>query len=396
MLLRSAGAILRLLRRGYASHPNGCNMTNTNLRSDPDAFVCLRPEFLARFGDDPREWPAYKQLKSFFRKTQRGSVEHEYPRLKKGQPARYRFAEALVEYVRQKYGWDVTIQDAVEPAAAQHRDDGVWMNYGKVVDVLTGPFKDVDEMYVHNKDKEIPVIARSCITYIGRENAAAGDPLDDEACLARGQRIMRRTVDEYARWLYMVRSKEYRSVMYCVVPAGEAKSLTYRRVAVTVMIAVTESAFTRNCNGQLIDHETTAADILPYGKHVFLGMVADFGNVSDVTVQDYTKAQVHCLTYQAAYFTRKLRPFSPVIFMPDAKPRHRQRLLRLGYIDTGVCLKDTDKKIMMLSSAKDAKGPWSWPHLRAYLQMLMTFQAYEFANREDWRKEDRDRRKLQG
>ncbi|WP_422929668.1 hypothetical protein [Singulisphaera sp. PoT] len=346
-------------------------------------YVRLSDETRRRFDANPRLWPKVRQFKRFFRdvKGHRGEVERKFPALRAGRPVDRVIGEAFVEYLREVLGLlEIEAAEALVDAT-NSPSLGVWDTPNKTLDALAERLQDNDLMYLHNPVKDSLLAAGMELDTVGWKLAGPGEPMDVDSCIARGERFMRRTRQEYARWMREVTRLDgmFRTVMFYL--RGE------ERIGISVALPLKERAWRAMAAGELFDSDLTQDDLLPSSRFIYMHGMSDAERV-DIANHDKTLAQARSVFYQVAYYVRNARPLRPMSLSPCCCAYYGELLRKHGYKPTGACMKDTPNPMMMLGHHKDG-GSRIWKDRVSYDISRLTVRAYLICNRAHWRREDR-------
>jgi hypothetical protein len=353
----------------------------------PKELVKFSKEFLALFAGDPRKWPKYDALKVLFRKSQKGALEHAYRDLRRGDAAEYRFAEFILTYVRERYQLARDLANPIEAAFPSGKGISLNDDYKDLYEKLPRSLSDADDMYVHNPDIECLGIADACLRQVGRYAALAKNGAID--VLALGQNAMQVEREELAKWLRMCSKAAFRSIVYAVVPEKK-KGRPSERIAVSVLLPVAESFAALYCSGKGDALDLAPNQILSEGRYIFAVILAELEAAQGKDRKTYNAAVSHCLTYQSAYFTRNLEPLAPVIFCPAPRPDERERMLELGWMNSGVCVKDTNTPILTLGKSD---GAGDERQSRLYSSLIRKYRRYREENEAEWLGHDLERKR---
>ena len=225
--------------------------------------------------------------------------------------------------------------------------------------------------------------AQMILRCLGHSTAAKGEPTDVETCIRRGEREMHREVEEFGRWIAGLWRAEPRSVIFAVAEIGGVPT----RVGVSIVIPLTDAMFAGITTGEIGDPDLKFSDVPTSSRHLYMHSVADIPELPGLSTKAKTRAQLHTVMYQSAYFTRALKLLRPVVVSLFANPLTELRLRQHGYVDTGFCLKGTDKHVAVLRHPKDG-GPRSMkPHI-LYRTVMLVLWIYRAANYKRWKRED--------
>jgi hypothetical protein len=355
-------------------------------------YVRLTPDLIGRLNEHRRGWPKRDQWCAFCRqeKGYEGPFERQYPALKRRDPVTPIVARGLIDYLRERRGWnDITLGQHSEPADSlvPDRGEGVWDTWQTVVAAVADRFEDCDEMYFHNPYRDSVVAAHMVARTVGLLNAMPGESLGDSDCEARGERHMGRSVETYARWLLAMSRREIRSVMFVVAPVRAGPPKQYVPIGATVVLPLKEDVFRRFCAGVIADGELTPDDMQQPSRHILVDAIAEPPASVGISLEEVTAAQAHCVLYQVAYFTRGLRPRRPCVVTFGGAPKYIERMRRQGYRDMGTCMPGSDKPIMLLAHPADG-GKRALRSFASYNLLKLSLGLYQLANKRQWRKED--------
>lgn len=253
--------------------------------------------------------------------------------------------------------------------------DRIWDTFGKIMKELYDHTENAGGVDVTIAGSRLVEAAEAIVAHAGRMNTASAAGRTE---VQRGEAVMGCSVEHYTHWLQSVYQANHRAVQLAADTKG-------RPVSVCVLFAVTPETFEAVCAGRLADTDISPDSMLDHGGHLFVAAVSPLGDQSGIAAIDRERAEVHCVFRQAAFFTRRLRPFRPALCTFASNRLVRERLDLHGYMPTGATLKGTEKAVMVLRKPDGGRG-------RAYYMMCRAIDVYRFAFREQWRREDRRRR----
>jgi hypothetical protein len=350
----------------------------------------LTEAFITRVNAYRFGWPKRDDFVHWYREQQgyRGSVERNWIRLERGEGVPPDIARGFVEYLSQVRDWpDATLATACRAVVpAESRDeDGVWRGWRSVLGALTGRFRDRREMYPAGEE-DCLAAARMVVICAGYKTAQPGEPLDEDACLARGERLMKLTVDDYARWLTALWRKERRVVTFAIVARKSGGKERCERVGVAVILPLSSEAARRFSAGEINGWDLGPDDLEVPAKYVFINAVGQRDLLQGYSVRERTRAEAHSALYQIAYLTNGIRPMRPTLLTIVTNPQYEQRLRRMGYRKLGVNIHGTDIPIVALRHPGEIRQPTGrdW---YAYRFMMTMVEIYQKVNRGQWRRE---------
>jgi hypothetical protein len=364
-------------------------------------MVKAKPRFLARF-PHARAWPSPKpfcdfcriKLKARDKQNPRGQLAHEYVALKRGKPVRRVFAELFLAFLTERLRWEsLTLDSCFDSIAAG--GDGVedqgWEDPTRIYDALTNQLRDgADELYAQNPLRDIADAARIVEDWLGRTVAKPGEWLVGVTPGLHPRSSMGWTSrDHYERWLLSLLDAQYRSLMFPVVRVGGDGTEEWRRVGVSVMVPLSESAFLRMVAGELNDQDLTAKELQSPTRYIYIhAMIDDDRLPPGVTALQRAAAEAQCFMYQLAYFTRGIKPFNPVLVTIVTCRLFEERLRRQHFREVGKCLRGTKARIVQFP-LRTAKGKLHLSDLPAYELWRLGLRVIQKVNAPIWRREEK-------
>jgi hypothetical protein len=176
--------------------------------------------------------------------------------------------------------------------------------------------------------------------------------------------------------------------MYATRQSAAARARRLEPIGATVLLPLTKEAFQKLHDGVIGDAELTPSDLAPTSSYIFPQLVTDIGAGNDLTASEISESQIHNIMYQAAYFTRGLRPARPTVLAFAATPQLHERLRRHGYHDVGRCLRGTDNPLLCLRPPEKQRGN-NWKDHVCYDMFLLAIKPYSLSNAAEWKEEDR-------
>jgi hypothetical protein len=358
-----------------------------------DEFFRLKPHLVSRINDSPNAWPDRNRFLKYAReeKNCKGSFEQFYSKMKAGLGVPKAMVECFVLFLREVRQWgDVSFEQDAESAvpAPEMQDDGEWTSVKTMFGTLTNQFNDCEEMYFHNPRKDSVIAARMFLHTMGYLMSVDGELRDQESCMQRGQKIMDRTVEEYAEWLYQIVKRQPRSIMYIVKKKKGSRSSEYVRIGASTILPLTEDAFNRVCSGQLYDRDITPDDLQQPTDYIFVNLMAEPDPSQNLSVNEATAAQIHCMLYQAAYFTRSTSMRDMKIIAVGGIPKYVERLKSHGYEVTEYCMNKTPYPIMILKRPEKRNNRTFATWVRFNL-LTLCLRMFQVANYRRWRRKDK-------
>ena len=348
----------------------------------PENFVRLVPELISLIENSSRGWPKRDLFIDYFRKVKRyhGQPERYWKQMREGKPIPEPMAVALCELASEK--WKLKLPDPAFIKGAPPPDPGVWADPHTTFSALTGFLTANREMYWESLSEDAGLAARMVMLTLGHKIAAFGDSLEEEACIRRGEVGMGRTIEEYGGWLADIAARP-----------GMSRSLMFftsggKKIGAAVVLPLKEESWLQITRGERFDRELTAADIQPMSRHLFIHALSDAEGFPDVAVREKTVAQAWCIMYQAAYFTRRIRPMRPVVTTLASNDYYRATMLKQGYVDTGKTMPITGYPIFFLGSPREF-GELTVKRWVPYQLFTLSLKMYQLANYKAWKREDR-------
>lgn len=351
-------------------------------------YYRLRPEVLGEFNGRTRAWPKRDHFRAFFRdiKGYRGELERNWRPLTEGKPVPHAIANAFAEYLQERMGREHATLGTLFLPAPPPPEEGVWESSHTVLHALTEQFGDCDEMYLHNPVKDCLAAARMILDSYGWMLAEPGDALDVPSCLRRAEDKIGRSAEALAAWLReLSRDDEFFRLIAFVASGGA-------RIGATVVLPLNQSAFERLCDGELDQFTITPADLASPAYGLYLFGMSDCERFPGLSARERTLAQVRTLFYQMAYFTRRMRPLRPAWACSITNAHYGDRLRRYGFRPNGKLMCGTDLPITCLRHPRVA-GENTVQAWVPYKLMTMMLSLYRTVNRDEWKEEDRVRRK---
>jgi hypothetical protein len=369
---------------GAAKDPS---MTGTNEFSGK--FSSLTPAFIERVNCRPMGWPKRDQFIGYCRKTLNitGSHERNYPNLARGKPVPSAFANAFVEYARRVWRWeDVSYETCCTsaPFVLPADPEGAWRDPRTMVSESTTSFKDDESMYFHSLHKDAVDAANMIFRSFGLKVAAPGEPLDEQACFLRAEKHMKRTPNEYSRWLLSMWKVHFRTVMFA--SAHDDRKIRHR-VGVSVVLPLKEAAYSRIAAGNLRDMNITPDDLEFGSRFIFFGALADAVYVPNVDSMERTRAQIRTVMYQLAYFMRHNKNKEINVLALVSNLQYAQRFHRIGFRNIGVSMHNSDKPLIVFRNPKLDGRKDIRRHL-SFRLIILILDMYRLANRRGWNAED--------
>jgi len=354
------------------------------MRPDDVEYMQLTPEFLAGF-----DWSGSPLTRDGFRRWARvdridaiNINPKKWPLLKAGQPVPLHMMLAFSEYIsdvlklgRYPIG---QIAKACRPGpnapdrVVRHRN--LWrLGWADLFAFITRCRTVSDEAYCQDT-RDVFAAARMIFQSVGAREGKAGDA---EAAIAAGERIMRRSLDDYARSLLTLWKANENTVLFAI----KQERNTSIRVGVSVLIPLSKAFYRRFCDGQAEDTDIVPGDLQVPSGHLMIGAAADNRDLDHRRSKaDHSVPQFLTLLFQIASLCPLLEEGVYVDLIGFAgTDESRSRLEAYHFKDLGTKTPVTGKAVLELrqlrQSAHFLKDPKSLAQDLAVRATLQVYQA---------------------
>ena len=315
------------------------------------------------------------------------SDRKHWSNLQAGVPVPQKIMLRYAEHVAFRMDKIVTASEIGEPAEKPMNEqipNVKTCGYPTLMRFYSSAFIIHDEAYCQT-DKDIELAATSILGAVGERKEGA---IYDSAAVARGSRIMHRTVDGFAELLNRFRVADERTVLFAVW----GKRNVRHRVGVSVIIPTTEEFFKRLRAGKAEDLDITTSDIQAPSKFLLIEALAEFRDPNSEL--DYRRdkasramAQSKSLNWQMASLCASALKFNPRLIAPAGNEENEKILRSFGFADVGSKMPVTGKSVWELVPPP---FPYLPVHLAQYVGMkslMILFQAaissHEFLEESD-------------
>lgn len=361
-------------------------------RTQPELLYRLRQEFMSAVEHSENGWPSLKAFQVFARSGacgRKGSFERDYPLLRRGCSVPKSVVEAMLDYAHKRLGMAGLTLDAIaihDPYAERERgDDADRWNFEAMLSSVRARFRDRSEMYFDDPERDALAAARACMRTVGYMHAGAGEDIREEACVSRAATIMARSPEAYAQWLLEMHDYDYHTTTRFVARLGRGKDAVVHYLGHCSMLPVSEEAFHRIASGDLAEMEIDPSHLSNPSPFLFIHGMAEPDATCVLPADAVSGYQARCMAYQAAYFTRGVRPLRPRIVTLAGTQKYAARLERQGFVRSGHVLKGTHKdhpKDLMVLGARPGgfgfRTTWHTVVLRTILRL------FRYANHKTW------------
>jgi len=364
-------------------------VNNKKTRRAPE-YMRLRPDYVRRLEE-------IKGIRTrFFAFLKKHEIQIEEDRwrtwmpLKTGQPVRRELCEVLIEFLRKECKQDNVVVDAAFESCLPDftKQIGVWINMRRALSSIKS-YRPRENMSCVNA-KDIADAAKTIILATGEKNAKPNEVLDQAISFQRGEQDIKTTFRDYCKWLKRMSGREPRSVMFPVVSRKSKRcGTTQRRCGVSVVFSLTEDAYTRILKGEISDLSLSPDDLLPRSQYLFIEAVSPSFEIRKLKQNARTSAEVKCLMFQLAYFTRGMSKLRPKILTLISNPGYQQLLFGLGFQHTGTCLYDSTYPLVQLAPPLEF-GKRSMKYWLNYFDFLHGLRSFQMANRKAFNLGDSD------
>ena len=337
----------------------------------------LRPAFLEMFNWN-QEGMTRKAFFTWARKQRVPAVrlsEHQWRPLRLGEPVTRVTIESFSEYISDHLRLGkFPVAEIAEPSELpptsgrdrrNDRSGGVWkLGWGRLYSYLISGWQIPEEAYCRNEE-DLALAARIVVESVGYHN---DHTLSPEKARVLGERIMRRTVDEYVDLLLRFWKGNERSVLFATIDEnGEPM-----RVGVNVVVPLTRGAYERFRDGQMEDMDIRPEDIESPSPFVHQNAVNE-RILPDMRRAKAAResAQIRTLAYQySSLFPLVYRPsVHPHIITFAGTPENGKRLESYEYLPVGTRTRETGMAIYEFGKPGRKKAG------AAYLKAVSSYMA---------------------
>ena len=339
-------------------------MSETNKLRLKDGFRATFP-FRRGLGTEFARWGRYHR-------DDKVSVSpHYYRPLRSGEAVPASFMQLFAEFASWKFEKRYLVSEIAE-AADGGEDDDVPMTdalgWPPLLEYFSRQVSIPDEAYCAG-ERDVRFAAEAILEAVGETKTLSGG-----LAIRRGERIMGRTLDDYADMLARVQRADQRTVMFGTWHDGDR----VRRVSVGVVIPLAKSFYENFRGGRAEDSDIRRGDVKVPSPYVHVNGGAQL-KLPDIPA---TRARARRSMGDATSVLWQLASLCPVVLKSFPRfisfggtERNEERLRSYSFVPTGVSTPRTGKPIFELRPPT-ALSPGPIGHYGAMLALLLLFQSY--------------------
>jgi hypothetical protein len=192
---------------------------------------------------------------------------------------------------------------------------------------------------------EVPFVTGTVMEHVGEASKKAGDT---RSAIEIAREEMARTEDNYAGWATCIQRKSPWAFRYTITKSGDA-------IGVQQIIGLTKEVFFAIAKGEKGELDITEAGVLEHTKYILITAQSPFLSVMDeMPTSKREQIEIHNIFLHAAYIVQHEDEHRPAILTFGGNPQVQQRLINLGFRQTGHKLKGTSKDLFVMQHSTDA------------------------------------------
>ena len=220
--------------------------------------------------------------------------------------------------------------------------------------------------------------ARMTATTLGHKLAAVGDPLDEAACIRRGEAGMGRPAERYAAWLEIAEGHGFFRTTMFITHKGQ-------QISASTVVPLKPEAFDRVCAGELGDHNLAQANLTSPSTYLLIAGMTD-SEIRPHTARAILRAIEDDLL-PVRLFLAGNRPLLSDAGNLVSNSFTRQLLQRVGFVEIGSSYYGTSFPIVVFRDPGEIEAGNVQARI-AYTLIVTSFRLYAIANQQQWDEED--------